>query len=104
MATTHDADLTAVAASLVDDTTRTVFRDLLAGALQDLIEAELTERIGAARHERTDSRTAQRNGHRPRLLSTPAGDVELAIPKTRRDRSSPRCWSRASASTRRCGR
>jgi transposase-like protein len=25
----------------------------------------------------------QRNGHRPRLLSTPAGDVELAIPKLR---------------------
>ena len=83
MATTHDADLTAVAASLVDDTTRTVFRDLLAGALQDLIEAELTERIGAAPHERTDARTGQRNGHRQRLLATPAGDVELAIPKTR---------------------
>ena len=83
MATTHDADLTAVAASLVDDTTRTVFRDVLERALQDLIEAELTERIGAAPHERTDSRTTQRNGHRQRLLSTPAGDVDLAIPKTR---------------------
>ncbi len=31
----------------------------------------------------TEARTGQRNGHRPRLLSTPAGDVELAIPKTR---------------------
>ena len=83
MAVTHDADLTAVAASLVDNTTRTVFRDVLERALQDLIEVELTERIGAAPHERTDTRTGQRNGHRPRLLSTPAGDVDLAIPKTR---------------------
>ena len=68
--------------SLIDDTTRSVFRDLLAGALQELIEDELTARIGAGLHERTDSRTNQRNGHRPRVLLTPAGDVDLAIPKT----------------------
>jgi transposase-like protein len=40
--------------------------------------------IGAAPHERTESRTAQRNGHRPKLVSTAAGDIELAIPKLRR--------------------
>ena len=39
--------------------------------------------IGAGRYERSEDRLAQRNGHRPRLLSTPAGDVELAIPKLR---------------------
>ena len=32
---------------------------------QALIEAELTSVIGAGPHERTDARTAQRNGHRP---------------------------------------
>jgi putative transposase len=52
--------------------------------LQALIEAEATEAIGAAPHERTESRTNQRNGHRPRLLSTKAGDVELHVPKLRR--------------------
>ncbi len=83
MANHDDAPVTAVAASLIDDSTRSLFRDLLAGALQELIEDELTARIGAAAHERTDTRTNQRNGHRPRTLSTPAGDVELAIPKTR---------------------
>ena len=36
-----------------------------------------------ATHERTDARTVQRNGHRPRTLSTTAGDLELAIPKLR---------------------
>jgi transposase-like protein len=51
--------------------------------LQQLIEAEATAFIGAAPFERSDSRTNQRNGHRPRLLSTPAGDVELEIPKLR---------------------
>jgi putative transposase len=50
---------------------------------QALIEAELTDAIGAARHQRSDERTAQRNGHRSRVLSTPAGDLELRIPKLR---------------------
>jgi putative transposase len=50
---------------------------------QALIEAELTDTIGAARHERADTRTAQRNGHRTRTLTTTAGDLELRIPKLR---------------------
>ena len=50
---------------------------------QALIEAELTETIGAALHERTEHRTNLRNGHRTRTLSTTAGDLELRIPKLR---------------------
>jgi transposase-like protein len=50
---------------------------------QELIEAEATEFIGAGPHERTEARVVQRNGHRPRTLSTTAGDLELAIPKLR---------------------
>jgi transposase-like protein len=50
---------------------------------QALIEAELTAVLGAAPYERTDTRSGQRNGHRPRTLSTPAGDLELRIPKLR---------------------
>ncbi len=51
--------------------------------LQALIDVEATERIGAGRYERSESRTTQRNGHRERLLATKAGDVELRIPKLR---------------------
>ena len=50
---------------------------------QALIEAELTALIGAAAHERCESRTNQRNGSRPRTLTTVAGDLELRIPKLR---------------------
>jgi hypothetical protein len=39
--------------------------------------------IGAAPHQRTPERSAQRNGHRARMLSTTAGDLELRIPKLR---------------------
>jgi putative transposase len=50
---------------------------------QALIEAELTAVIGAAPHERTAERVAQRNGHRPKTITTTAGDLELRIPKLR---------------------
>jgi putative transposase len=50
---------------------------------QALIEAELTAVIGAGPHERSAARTAQRNGHRPKTISTTAGDLELRIPKLR---------------------
>lgn len=60
-----------------------VFRRMLQAGLQDLINAEATARIGAAPHERTPERTTRRNGTRPKTLATPAGEVELAIPKLR---------------------
>jgi putative transposase len=50
---------------------------------QALIEAELTSIIGAGPHERTEARAAQRNGHRPKTVTTTAGDLQLQIPKLR---------------------
>jgi transposase-like protein len=50
---------------------------------QALIEAELSSVIGAGPHERTDARSAQRNGHRPKTITTTAGDLQLQIPKLR---------------------
>ncbi len=71
--------LEALKAADVDDRIRTATETLY----QALIEAELTAVIGAGPHERTESRTAQRNGSRPRTLTTTAGDLELRIPKLR---------------------
>jgi putative transposase len=71
--------LDALKAADVDDRIRSAATTIY----QALIEAELTAVIGAAPHERTDARTAQRNGSRPRTLTTTAGDLELRIPKLR---------------------
>jgi hypothetical protein len=60
-----------------------VIREGLALVLQALIDAEATQHLGARPYERTEQRTAHRNGTRSRLLSTKAGDVELRIPKLR---------------------
>jgi transposase-like protein len=56
---------------------------LVGGALQALIELEATAVIGAGPHERTGSRTTQRDGHRPKTITTGTGDVTVQIPKTR---------------------
>lgn len=83
---THHDDASTFAdllARLGDDGTKELFRRLLEHALQELIDTELTSRIGASRHERTDARSNYRNGGRTRTLSTPAGDIELRIPKVR---------------------
>jgi putative transposase len=50
---------------------------------QELIDAEAAAFIGAAPYERTDTRTTQRNGTRPRSLTTTAGQLELRVPKLR---------------------
>ena len=59
-------------------------RELAQFLAQELIEAEAAERIGARRYERSDERVTERNGHRPRTLTTKAGDLSLAIPKLRK--------------------
>ena len=61
-----------------------LIRDAVQLVLQELIEVEATEQIGAARYERTDTRVTERNGSRPRLLTTQAGDIGLRIPKLRK--------------------
>jgi len=60
-----------------------VIREAMALVLQELIELEAKQAIGADRYQRTDERITHRNGSRNRLLSTKAGDVELRIPKLR---------------------
>jgi transposase-like protein len=50
---------------------------------QALMELEVTQHIGADRHERTARRTDQRNGYRDRLWDTRVGTIELQVPRVR---------------------
>jgi putative transposase len=61
-----------------------VLRESLAWVVQQLMEAEVSELIGAERGERSHERLTHRNGYRPRPWMTRAGELELAIPKIRR--------------------
>jgi len=60
-----------------------LIRQLAEWMMQQLVEAEATDKIGAGRYERTEERVTERNGYRPRVLSTKAGDLALRIPKLR---------------------
>ena len=61
----------------------TFLRDGLRLLAQELMDADVTEAIGAGPYERTDKRVTSRNGFREREWDTRVGTVELAIPKLR---------------------
>jgi hypothetical protein len=61
-----------------------VLRESLLWVVQQLMEAEVKELIGAGHGERAPAqRLTHRNGDRSRPWSTRAGELELAIPKLR---------------------
>jgi putative transposase len=50
---------------------------------QLLMELEVEQQIGAAKHQRSPQRTARRNGYRERDWETRVGEIPLRIPKLR---------------------
>src|SRR4051812_20818169 len=48
-----------------------------------VMEAEVTQKIGAEPHERSEERTGYRNGHRERRWDTRLGTLSLKVPKVR---------------------
>jgi transposase-like protein len=60
-----------------------VLADGLRWLLEELMEAEVSAQIGADRYERSNNRTAHRNGYRTRPWDTRLGTLELQIPKLR---------------------
>jgi len=58
-------------------------RDAVALVVRELMEAEITTEIGAARGEVSPERTTHRNGYRPRAWETRVGEIELLVPKKR---------------------
>ena len=64
-------------------------REQVRGLVQEVMEAEVSARIGAGRYERSEERSTQRNGYRERAWDTRVGTVSLAIPKLRTGSYSP---------------
>ena len=69
-------------------------REVVERAVQQILEAEMTEHVGAAPHERTDARKGHRNGHKPRMLRTRVGTLNLLVPQDREGTFSTRLFSR----------
>ncbi|CAA9456943.1 MAG: Mobile element protein [uncultured Rubrobacteraceae bacterium] len=94
MATDHRrADAKSVqGAFLLDDPG--FLKEIVQRVVQEMLEAEMTEHIGAAPYERTDARKGQRNGHKPRALRTRVGTLNLLVPQDREGNFSTRLFSR----------
>lgn len=56
---------------------------LVETVLNQVLEAQITESVGAQRHERSEERQGYRNGYRARTLYTRVGPVTLQVPQTR---------------------
>ena len=76
-------DLPAFVGKLLQEHDGDVLREGVRVLAQALMETEVTELVGAERYERTDERTAHRNGSRARTWDTRVGTLELAVPKVR---------------------
>jgi transposase-like protein len=73
-----------VVAKLMSDEHVDFLRESLRWVVEQLMEAEVSELVGASWGERSDDRATHRNGYRPRRWDTRAGEIELQIPKLRR--------------------
>src|SRR5690349_595939 len=75
-------------------------RALVRTALQEVLEAEMTEALGAEKGERTSSRQGYRSGHYGRTLITRVGKLELRVPQDRAGRFSTELFERYQRSER----
>ena len=57
--------------------------DLVWSTLQEILEEEMTEALGAAKSERTSDRLGYRSGYCKRHLTTRVGQIELRVPQDR---------------------
>ncbi len=77
---------------LIDDPD--FLRQIVHRVLQELLETEMNEHIGAAPYERTEARRGHRNGYKPRTLRTRVGTLNLLVPQDREGTFSTRLFAR----------
>lgn len=71
-----------------------VLRPLVQLAVQEFLEAEMDEALGAGQGERCAGRLGYRSGYYPRKLVTRVGTLELRVPQDRQGRFSTEIFAR----------
>ena len=69
-------------------------RPIVQIAVQEFLEAEMNEALGAAKSERSAARLGYRSGSYPRKLITRVGTLELRVPQDRQGRFSTEIFAR----------
>jgi len=73
-------------------------KPLLSKMLQEILEAEMNESIGASSYERAQSHLSYRAGYYSRQLVTRIGSIELRVPRDREGKFSTalfECYQRS---------
>lgn len=69
---------------------QTALRDLFAGTMQEMLEAELDTHLGYAKHDTKNKKTENsRNGHSRKTRSSEYGDVDITVPRDRKNEFEP---------------
>jgi putative transposase len=68
-------------------------KEIVERVIQELLETEMTEHVGAAPYERVVGRTGHRNGHKPRTLRTRVSTLNLMVPQDREGTFSTRVFA-----------
>ncbi|UWU19307.1 IS256 family transposase (plasmid) [Rhizobium sullae] len=75
-------------------------REVIRTVMQEVLEAEMDETLGAAKGERTPDRLGYRSGHYGRTLITRVGKLELRVPQDRSGHFSTELFERYQRSER----
>src|SRR5512143_3605194 len=75
-------------------------RTVVRAALQEVLEAEMTQAVGASKSERASGRVGYRSGYYGRTLITRVGKLELRVPQDRDGRFSAELFERYQRSER----
>ena len=71
-----------------------LLQPLVQWLLQEVLEQEMSDAIGASKSERTEGRQGYRSGYYPRQLVTRVGTMELRVPQDRQGRFSTQFFER----------
>ena len=74
--------------------------ELVRGVLQEILEEEMTEALGAGKSERTSDRLGYRSGYCKRHLTTRVGQIEFRVPQDRNGVFSTKLFERYERSER----
>ncbi|PCK88054.1 IS256 family transposase, partial [Rhizobium sophoriradicis] len=74
--------------------------EVIRAVMQEVLEAEMDEALGAAKGERTPERLGYRSGHYGRTLMTRVGKLELRVPQDRSGHFSTELFERYQRSER----
>ena len=69
-------------------------RSLVQLAVQEFLEAEMNEALGAGKSQRTEGRLGYRSGYYPRKLISRVGTLDLRVPQDRQGRFSTEIFER----------